>query len=184
MRKLMQFHYYAIRMLACIAGFCVAFLIVGIGAEAIMRSLGIGLIKGIIDLSEYSLFLISVLAAPWLLNCNQHIRVDILIGQLRGPLRRYAERLVNVIVLVVSLVIFYYSVQVFLESWRLQEVIYREIEFPDWWVQWQIPLAMGLISLELFQRIFFPRVVYEPVRSQSKGSAEDVVMNISAEGVQ
>jgi len=181
----MRIHYYAVRILAGFAGICVAFLIVGIGAEAIMRSLELGLIKGIIDLSEYSLFLIAVLAAPWLVNCNEHIRVDVLISQLKGRTREHAERLAQVIMLIVSLIILYYSFQVLVESWQLQEMVYRELVFPDWWMQWQIPLAMALISLELFQRVFFPSAAYTP--ASLKG---DVAMNAlaassaPAEGVQ
>ena len=156
MYYIMGIHYIVVRLLACIAGFCIAFLIVGIGSEAIMRTTGLGLIKGIIDLSEYSLFLIAILSAPWLVNIHGHIRVDILINQLNGHNRQHAERLINLLVLIISLIVLYYSFSVFLESWRLNEMVYRELVFPDWWVQWQIPLAAFLICVELLQRVLMP----------------------------
>lgn len=184
MHSIMRIHYYVVRVLACLAGICVGFLIVGIGAEAIMRSLELGLIKGIIDLAEYSLFLIAVLAAPWLLNCNEHIRVDVLISQFQGRTRERAELLANAIMLLVSLVILYCSVVVLVESWQLQEIVYRELVFPDWWLQWQVPLAMALISLELFQRVFFPHAAHAPAHAEAAAGSDTLVASATpAEGV-
>jgi len=158
--QVMRMHYFVVRMLAGLAGICVVFLILGIGAEAIMRSFGIGLVKGIIDLSEYSLFLIAILAAPWLVNINEHIRVDLLVGQLRGAWKTRMDRLASAVILVISAVILYYSTDVFIESLLRGEPIYRELVFPEWWVQWQIPVAMLLIFIESVQRTFFPQAAY------------------------
>lgn len=162
MHHLMMLHYYVIRILAAFAGFCVAFLIVAIGAEAIMRSLGLGYVPGIIDYSEYGLFLIAILAAPWLLNQNQHIRVDIVLAQLKPASRHRVEQLINLILLIIAATILYYGAIVLIESWQRQEIVFREIEIPDWWMQWQIPLAMLLMGIELLQRLFWPNCSYQP----------------------
>lgn len=185
MYYIMSAHYVLVRLLACIAGFCIAFLIVGIGAEAIMRTTGLGLIKGIIDLSEYSLFLIAILSAPWLVNIHGHIRVDILIGQFNKRNRQHAERCINLFVLITTLITLYYSFSVFLESWRLNEIIYRELTFPDWWVQWQIPLAMFLISVELLQRVLMPTWDLESAKSKKikNITTENSLTTDSVEGV-
>lgn len=176
MNYIMLIHYALVRFLACIAGFCVFFLIVGIGAEAIMRTMGIGLIKGVIDLAEYSLFLIAILAAPWLVSTNGHIRVDILINQLHGRARQQAGRLVNLLILITSLTILYYSSLVFMESWALNEKIYRELTLSDWWVQWQIPLAMFLISVEMFQRVIMPDWTAESLKKNKIKVANSTLM--------
>lgn len=162
MYHLMMLHYYAIRVLAVFAGFCIVFLIVAIGAEAIIRSLGLGYVPGIIDFSEYGLFLIAILASPWLLNRNQHIRVDIVLTLLKPASRQRLEQLINFILLIIAATILYYGTQVLVESWQRQEIVFREIEIPDWWMQWQIPLAMLLICIELLQRLFWPNSRYEP----------------------
>jgi len=164
MRQLMKWHFYIVHILAALTGLCVVFLIVAIGAEAIIRSLGFGYIPGVIDISEFSLFFIAVLASPWLLRDNQHIRVDIVIAQFPPRLRAQAEKLIYLVVLSVAGVILYYSCKVFMESWRLEELVIREVEIPDWWLQWQIPLAMLLICIDLIQRLFFPHCRYEPKR--------------------
>lgn len=185
MQQIMYIHYILVRLLACIAGFCVAFLIVGIGAEAIMRTTGLGLIKGIIDLSEYSLYLIAILAAPWLVSVHGHIRVDIFINVLRGPLRQQADRFINFLMLMVSLIILYYSTFVFIESWQRGEMIYKELVYPDWLVQWQIPLAMFLISIELLQRVIMPN--WKPNHKKlkvEKTKATELTQLKPTEGVQ
>lgn len=185
MYYIMGIHYILVRLLACIAGFCIAFLIVGIGSEAIMRTAGLGLIKGIIDLSEYSLFLIAILSAPWLVNIHGHIRVDILINQLSGRNRQHAERCINLFVLITLLIVLYYSFTVFLDSWRLNEMIYRELTFPDWWVQWQIPLAAFLICVELLQRVLMPNWDLKSVAANrtKKMTTEKTLNTNKAKGV-
>jgi|GEM_PF-678994 len=172
MLQLMKVHYYAVQILAGFTALCVVFLIVAIGAEAIIRSLGWGYVPGVIDLSEFSLFFIAVLAAPWLLRENKHIRVDIVVANLPSSLRARAEQFIHLVILCVCAVIFYFSCLVLLESWQLQEMVVREVEIPDWWLQWQVPLATLLMTIEMVQRLFFPKSRYEP-RKKSWLDADD-----------
>jgi len=181
MRQLIKLHYYAVQILAGFTALCVVFLIVAIGAEAIIRSLGWGYVPGVIDLSEFSLFFIAVLAAPWLLRENRHIRVDIVVANLHPNLRYRVEKLIFLIILGITATIFFYSCQVLMDSWRLKEMLVREVEIPDWWLQWQIPLAMFLMSIEMIQRLFFPHCRYEP-KKKSWLDADEPVDIKSAQG--
>src|SRR5690606_13541067 len=116
MRQLMKLHYYIVQILAGFTALCVVFLIVAIGAEAIIRSLGWGYIRGVIDLSEFSMFLLAVLAAPWLLRENQHIRVDIVVANLPPQLQQRVQKLIYLIILGVTIALFYYSCRVLIDS--------------------------------------------------------------------
>lgn len=180
MKQLMKFHYYTVRILAAFSGLCIVFLIVATGAEAIIRALKWGFIRGVIDLSEYALFFIAILAAPWLLNKDQHIRVDIVFANLKQPLQGRVNTLVNVLMLAVVLVIFYYSVQVLIESWVREEVIFKDLEIPDWWLQWQIPLASLLMVIELLQRIFWPNLSYLPDSRFARLFDEDTELTLAS----
>ena len=65
-----------------------------IGADVLLRNIGLGGIPPANELSEDSLYLITLLTAPGLLRMGQHIRIDIVlralpahIGWLRLPSR-------------------------------------------------------------------------------------------------
>src|SRR5450830_1452401 len=56
-----------------------------IGFDVLLRNVGAGGIPPSNELSEYGLYLITILAAPGLLRHGQHIRIDIVLRML--PLR-------------------------------------------------------------------------------------------------
>ena len=153
MHLFLRSFYFLVNTCAVIAAICVALLIVIIGAEAIFRSLGWGLFPGVIDLSVYALFVIAVLGAPWLLARDKHIKVSFLASNLKGVAKVGAEWMVNLLLLLICGVIFYYSSIVLVESFVREEFIYKELEFPDWWLQWQVPLSMALMFIEVVLRI-------------------------------
>ena len=53
-----------------------------IGADVGLRNAGLGGIAWSNEASEYMLYLITLLAAPWLLRQGQHIRIDIVLRAL------------------------------------------------------------------------------------------------------
>ncbi|WP_118134619.1 TRAP transporter small permease subunit [Oceanicella sp. SM1341] len=139
--------------LAWVAGGLICFLVVAIGAEAILRSLGLGVIRGVVDLSEHAMFNIAVLAAPWILRHNLHIRVDVVVTHLPKRPAEVAELLTSLAGLVTCAVITWYGVRVFATSWSRGELIFSELIIPDWWLQWQIPLAGALLVVEFARRV-------------------------------
>ena len=62
-----------------------------IGGDVASRNIGYGGIAWSNEVSEYILYLVTLLSAPWLLRRGQHIRVDILLpvlGSLLSLVRR------------------------------------------------------------------------------------------------
>lgn len=153
MHLFLRSFYFLVNTCAVLAAICVALLIVIIGAEAIFRSLGWGLFPGVIDLSEYALFVIAVLGAPWLLARDRHIKVSFLSANLKGVSKKTAEWIVNLLLLFICGVIFYYASIVLVDSFMRDEFVYKELEFPDWWLQWQVPLSMLLMAIEVILRM-------------------------------
>src|SRR6266436_8062182 len=66
------------------AGLLLLTMTVMIGADVALRNLGLGGVPPSNELSEDSLYLITLLAAPGLLRRGQHIRIDIVLRALPG----------------------------------------------------------------------------------------------------
>lgn len=139
-----------------------------ISAEALMRSLGMGAIVGVVDMTEYSLFMIALLAAPWILIQNGHIEVDLLVRVLRPLHARLIALLTEMIGMLLCATVAIFGVQVFLESFSRQEYIYSELIVPEWWLQWQIPAAFLLMTIE------FARRLYKAVRADKRDTEHSV----------
>lgn len=142
--------------LAIFAGLMLVLMTIGIGAEAILRTLGLGLIRGIVDFSEYSLFNIAILASPWILIRNGHIAINLVTAHLTNITARAVDLTANLLGLVVSATIAFYGWRIFTVSFARGEHIFQELIIPDWWLQWQVPTAFALLTVEFALRTLRP----------------------------
>lgn len=141
--------------LACAiaAGLFLVLVTIGIGTEAIIRSLNLGMIRGLVDFAEHSMFNIAILAAPWILVNNGHISVNVVTDALPAAGAKFAAIFVEVAGLVLSALIAYYSTIIFVEGYVSEEMIFHELVIPEWWLGWQMPLAFALMTIEFAIRL-------------------------------
>lgn len=139
--------------LAVLAAFIMVLLTIGIAAEAMMRSLKLGLIHGIVDFSEHAMFNLALLPAPWLLQNNGHIIVDLVVGSVPREIARLLSLLVDLIGLAVCGAIAWYGAINLHQSYMRGELIIMELIFPEWWLQWQVPLVFLLLTAEFVLRL-------------------------------
>ena len=66
--------------LMTLAAVLVLIMTVTIGADVALRNAGAGGLAWSTEVSEYILYLITLMSAPWLLRRGQHIRVDIILA--------------------------------------------------------------------------------------------------------
>lgn len=165
MTSLVRIYLFVINGLALIATVMLAFLVFMIGGEAIMRTLDLRFFPGVVELSEYALYMMAVLSAPWLLHHNGHLAVTVVVDRLPRKLRTAAEFLTLLLGLCAAAVTFWIGIQLFMQSYRSGQLIFRDLVVQDWLLQWQVPLAMGLIVIEFLGRLVS---IFRP----SNGSAQ------------
>ena len=165
MKILIEGYRWFANALAILSGILLAAMTVGIGAEALIRATGMGVLRGVIDLSEHALFCIAILSAPWLLLRDGHLSVRVLVSHLDPVKQAIMKWLADLICLATCLVTFFVSGNVFLTSFARGQLIFQDIVIPDYWLQWQIPLSMALLSAAFAGRLvrpFLPRGVIDP----------------------
>lgn len=153
MKFLVRIYLFIVNSLAVIAMSMLALLVFLIGGEAIMRTLHLPFIVGVVEMSEYALYMMALLAAPWLLHNNGHLAVTVAIDFLPRKLRSAAALLTWVLGLCAVSVTFWIGVVLFMQSYRSGQMIFRDLIIKDWLLQWQVPLAMALMILEFLGRI-------------------------------
>lgn len=140
-------------ILAILSVVLLALLTVGIAAEAVMRSLRLGLVYGIVDFSEHAMFCLALLPAPWLLAQNGHISVDLVVGSVSRPVARALALFTDLAGLAICAAIAWYGVAILRQSYARGEFIIQELVIPEWWLQWQVPLVFALLSVEFALRL-------------------------------
>jgi TRAP-type C4-dicarboxylate transport system permease small subunit len=132
-------------LLACLLLLAMALLI---GADVATRNTGLGGIPWSNEASEYVLYLLTLLSAPWLLRQSQHIRVDILLRALPPRVGWTLEWIGDVLGLACSLYFVWYGTKVLAASYLAGSVSIKTLVLPEWWLLAPMPAAFLLVAIE------------------------------------
>lgn len=146
---------YALLMRACGAG---AAMVIGVitllvSYDVIARNLGFGSLPWVLEATEYALPLATLLAAPWLMYSNQHIRLDLIESLLSGGGKAIVGRIASAIGFVVSAVLSWYAIAALLDAKRAGAVVLKSLVFPEWWLFIPVPFAFALLAVECARRV-------------------------------
>lgn len=124
-----------------------------IGLDVLLRNIGAGGIPPSNELSEYGLYLITILAAPGLLRRGQHIRIDIFLRMLPPRLAWLLEWLGDAVGLICCLFFVWYGVGVTLASYRTGSISIKTLVLPEWWIFAPMPICFLMVTVEFVFRM-------------------------------
>ncbi len=130
------------------AGLLLLFMTVMIGADVFLRNIVASGIPPSNELSEDSLYLITLLAAPGLLRQGQHIRIDILLRVLPERIGWLLEWVGDIVGLICCLFFVWYGVGVAAASFIDGSVSIKTLVLPEWWLLAPMPAAFALLAVE------------------------------------
>jgi TRAP-type transport system small permease protein len=135
------------------AGLLLLFMTVMIGADVLLRNIGLGGVPPSNELSEDILYLVTLLAAPGLLRRGQHIRIDIVLQVLPPRTAWLLEWVGDVIGLACCLVFVWYGASVAAASFFDGSVSIKTLVLPEWWLLAPMPVAFALLAFEFMFRM-------------------------------
>jgi TRAP-type C4-dicarboxylate transport system permease small subunit len=124
-----------------------------IGGDVLLRNIGAGGIPPSNELSEYIIYLVTLLAAPSLLRQGQHIRVDIVLRVLPQRVGWLLEWLGDLIGVVCCLYFVWYGMRVVMASYASGSVSIKTLVLPEWWILAPMPVAFALLTIEFVFRM-------------------------------
>jgi TRAP-type C4-dicarboxylate transport system permease small subunit len=149
-------------LLALIAALMLLAMVVLVTADIVLRNFARGGFVWATEISEYALYLITLLVAPWLLRRGQHIRVDLVLGLLPNRVAWMVEAASDIVGLAVSLVLVRYGSIMTYDSWRIGSITIKNLVFAEWWLLAPLPVAFALLAIEFVFR--FHRLLGERAR--------------------
>jgi len=105
------------------------------------------------DLTEASLYLTTMLAAPWLLRRGQHIRVDIVLRAIPKRAAWYCEWIADVLALACCLVMVAYGTRMAWASFKSGAMTIKTMITPEWWLLAPLPVTFLLLGVEVLFRM-------------------------------
>ena len=140
--------------LAVIAAVTLLAMVALVTADIMLRNtLGIGFAWSN-EVTEYALYLITLLTAPWLLRRGQHVRIDMMLVIVPPRLAWMCEAAADVIGLAASLVLLWYGTVMTAQSARLGSLTIKNLVFPEWWLLAPLPICFALLALEFIFRFY------------------------------
>ena len=126
-------------------------------ADVLLRNVrlipGVAGLEWSTEISEYMLYLLTMLTAPWLLRRGQHIRVDIVLRAVPKRVGWIFEWAVDILGLACCLVIAYYGARATLASFKSGALSIKTLVTPEWWLLSVLPVAFLALSIEMLFRM-------------------------------
>jgi TRAP-type C4-dicarboxylate transport system permease small subunit len=105
------------------------------------------------ELSESMLYLLTMLAAPWLLRQGQHVRVDILLRAIPARAAWYCEWVADTIAFACCVVMVVYGTRSAVASFMSDSLSIKTLIMPEWWLLAPLPVAFALLAVECLFRM-------------------------------
>ena len=105
------------------------------------------------ELSETTLYLVTMLAAPWLLRQGQHIRVDIVLRAIPARAGWYCEWVADATAFACCACMVVYGASAAWQSWSQGSISIKTLVTPEWWTLAPLPFAFALLAVEVLFRM-------------------------------
>jgi TRAP-type transport system small permease protein len=139
--------------LAAAAALLLLAMVLIVTGDILLRNLTRGGFAWANEISEYALYLMTLLVAPWLLRRGQHVRLDLVLVSVPARLARLLELVGDLLGLGVCLLMLRYGVAITLDSWRMGSLTIKNLVFPEWWLLAPLPAAFLLLAIEFMFRM-------------------------------
>ncbi len=139
--------------LAAAAALLLLGMVLVVTGDILLRNLTRGGFAWANEISEYALYLMTLLVAPWLLRRGQHVRLDLVLVSVPARLARLLELVGDLLGLGVCLLMLRYGIAITLDSWRMGSITIKNLVFPEWWLLAPLPVAFLLLAIEFVFRM-------------------------------
>jgi len=138
--------------LAVIAALLLLAMVILVTGDIVLRNV---VTKGFVwanEISEYSLYFITLLTAPWLLRRGQHVRLDLVLTAVPRGVAWILEAAGDIVGFVVCLAMIRYGTLMTLDAWRSSSITIKNLIFPEWWLLIPLPITFALLAVEFVFR--------------------------------
>jgi TRAP-type transport system small permease protein len=149
----MKVYRLVIQAMAWVAALVLGVMALAVTLDVVGRNLGWGNTGWVVELSEYSLPVATLLIAPWLLYRNEHVRLDIVLTMLPRRIALALERVADVLGILICAVFVWYGSKLIADSAQLGSMVVKTLSIPEWWQYALVPVSFLLLAVEFARRL-------------------------------
>jgi TRAP-type transport system small permease protein len=141
------------KTLCTLFGLALGVIILLLCADIVLRNLGISSFPWIIEISEYTIYGGTFLAAPRVLQLGRHVQIEILTDAVPRFLARWLDLFANICGLAVSLVMLAFGLAVLIDAYHSGMIEFKNLIIPDWILLLPIPVGSALLAAQFLFRM-------------------------------
>jgi len=145
----------ALGMLIFVAGLLIAFLMLSISIEVILRFItGHSVFWWAVETSEYILLYFTFLAAAWLLKREGHVKIDLILNRLKPRVQGVINVINSILIALISLILIWYGGEAVWEHFELNLYAPFGLEVPKYIILLIIPIGALFLFIQSLRRIY------------------------------
>ncbi|MBB4287901.1 TRAP transporter small permease [Roseospira goensis] len=146
--------------MAVIAGVMLVWLMVAIVISVGLRNLGLQPPAWLFLSTEYSMFYLTLLGAPWLVRQKGHVQIELLTAALPHAVLPAFSRLVALGCVVVCAILAWKGLDLLLMNWQRSDYDVRAFFVPKWILTVAFPVSFGLMAVEFARFVVGPDTLH------------------------
>lgn len=149
---------------AFVSGLMLVWLMVAVAASVLIRNIGAQPPAWLFTSTEYSMFYLTLLGAPWLVREKGHVFIEVAISHLPPKILDAVSRLVMLICAVISFVLAWKGLQLMISNIEGNDYDVRTYFIPMWIFTVAYPISFGLMGVE-FTRFIFSKNIFHSLQN-------------------
>jgi TRAP-type C4-dicarboxylate transport system permease small subunit len=154
MRAVIRIYDALLVFMALISAGTLIWLMISVVLSVFMRNIGVQPWAWLFTSAEYGILYMTMLGAPWLVRERGHVHIELVTASLSPALRRIVSRLVAAACVVVSLILAWYGLELFLTNVERNDYDVRAYFYPRWMLTITFPIAFSFMAIEFARFVF------------------------------
>lgn len=149
-----------IDLMAIVSGAMLVWLMVSIGLSVLIRNLGGQASAWFFVSTEYAIFYLTLLGAPWLVREQGHVYIELFTAALPKRLLNVHSRVVSLLCVLVCLVLAWKGYDLVQTNIERNDYDVRAYFVPKWILTIVFPIAFGAMAIEFSRFVFGSKIMH------------------------
>lgn len=153
-------YHHFITLMAIISGVMLVWLMVSIGLSVVIRNLGMQASAWFFVSTEYAIFYLTLLGAPWLVREQGHVYIELLTAALPQRWLNIHSRVVSLLCVVICLVLAWKGFDLVQTNLQRSDYDVRAYFVPKWILTIVFPITFAAMAIEFSRFVFGQKIMH------------------------
>lgn len=161
-----------ILVLAVISAILLAFIMVTVCTDVVMRYFLSKPMHWVLEITEYCILWMTLLGTTWVLSKEWHVVMDLLISQIKPGITNILNIITSIVGLAVCMLLTYYGIKVVLDVYQRKLLLSTILTPPAYLLFLIIPIGFFLLTIQFIRRTINLIIKRRTLSAEENGAEE------------